>query len=133
MRNVLVLLALLAPLSVSAEPDPSRGATLFVDYCAACHGVSATGDGPMAPILSVQPSDLTTLAQVNDGTFPAERVVRHVDGQIEVLPHGGPMPVFATILAGPAGVIVTDDGIEVVTSAAIVDIAAWLARVQKGN
>jgi len=85
----------------------------------------------MADVLSVVPSDLTALAASNGGEFPTARVVRRVDGQREVLAHGGPMPLWGMILDGPSAVIVAPDGAEIVAPEAIVDVAAWLAAVQR--
>jgi putative copper export protein/mono/diheme cytochrome c family protein len=36
-----------------------RGAELFPDHCAACHGMEGRGDGPQAKSLPVPPADLT--------------------------------------------------------------------------
>jgi mono/diheme cytochrome c family protein len=53
----------------------------FINYCAACHGVNGTGDGPVAPELKSQPSNLTVLSKNNDGHFPYLRLVRVIDGE----------------------------------------------------
>ena len=58
-------------------------------------------------------------------------VVRRIDGETEVLAHGGPMPLFGLVLQGPSGIVVAKDGSEIVTSEAIVDIAAWLEEIQQ--
>ena len=50
------------------------GKVMYKDYCAACHGVGAKGDGPMAVMLKVPPPDLTTLANRHGGKFPYEYV-----------------------------------------------------------
>lgn len=47
------------------------GAALYQAYCAPCHGEHAKGDGPLADFLSRPPIDLTTIALVHDGKFPA--------------------------------------------------------------
>jgi len=53
------------PTSFYASPEPfsapsiARGATLYADNCAMCHGASGRGDGPAAASLSVRPADLT--------------------------------------------------------------------------
>ncbi len=49
-----------------------KGPDLFRAYCASCHGSEGRGDGPMAPILKTQPSDLTTISRRNHGIFPAK-------------------------------------------------------------
>lgn len=52
------------------------GKTMYLQYCAACHGADARGDGPAAPTLRVPPPDLTLLARRNQGRFPREYVTR---------------------------------------------------------
>jgi mono/diheme cytochrome c family protein len=47
-----------------------RGAALFHQYCASCHGEKGTGKGPVAAYLTVQPADLTRIAERADDTFP---------------------------------------------------------------
>lgn len=128
--KALTLLAIFLASTASAQ-DVAQGRDVFQNHCATCHGTGARGDGPMADVLSVVPTDLTALAASNGGEFPTARVVRRVDGQREVLAHGGPMPLWGMILDGPAAVIVAPDGAEIVAPEAIVDVAAWLATVQR--
>ncbi|MGI9390244.1 MAG: c-type cytochrome [Boseongicola sp.] len=132
MRSILVTSAVFAAAFGSAEAqDVDRGRDLFLSHCATCHGLAAQGDGPMSGVLSIPPADLTVLAVNNDGAFPAGMVVRRIDGETEVLAHGGPMPLFGLVLQGPSGVVVASDGNEIITSEAIVDIAAWLEEIQQ--
>ena len=71
------------------------GAELFMRYCAACHGESATGNGPVAATLVTVVPDLTRLAARSGGRFPAGRVSDMVDGRSPVLAHGTrTMPVW---------------------------------------
>jgi mono/diheme cytochrome c family protein len=83
--------------SQSKPPDKAAqfdGAQLFRANCASCHGTSAQGDGPVAPLLRNRPSDLTQIAILNGGTFPAARIQRVIDGR-DVGSHGAPeMPVW---------------------------------------
>jgi mono/diheme cytochrome c family protein len=129
MRTMLLIgIACLA--GPAAAQDPGRGAELFAGHCAACHGSGAEGAGPMADILRVAPPDLTRLAAAEGGTFPMERVVRAIDGRTMILSHGGPMPLFGQILGGAPAVIDAADGTPIITKAAVVDLAAWLAAIQ---
>lgn len=89
-------LVLGACLALSATPvaaeDLFRLQTQFGDavyqlYCAACHGKTGKGDGPVAPALSTPPADLTTLAKRNGGIFPTDRVTGAIDGTREVFGH----------------------------------------------
>ena len=50
------------------------GQVMYKQYCAACHGTGAKGDGPMASLLKVPPANLTTLAKRHNGEFPYEYV-----------------------------------------------------------
>jgi mono/diheme cytochrome c family protein len=71
------------------------GSDLFKTYCAACHGTSAHGDGPLAANMKKPPPDLTQFAARNGGTFPAALVAQIIDGRQPVKGHGGPdMPVW---------------------------------------
>lgn len=122
--------ALLIALPAVAQ-DAAIGGQVFRDHCATCHGLSGRGDGPMTSILTIDPPDLTLLAQGNGGVFPLDTTVRRIDGRDEVMAHGGPMPVFGLILGGDSGVIDAPDGTPVFTTQAVVDIAAWLETIQR--
>ena len=52
---------------------PSGGA-MYKQFCAACHGAHAQGNGPAASTLRTQPPDLTTLAKRHGGKFPYDYV-----------------------------------------------------------
>lgn len=86
--------------------DANIGKTLFDDYCAACHGAGAKGDGDMANLMTIPAPNLTLLAKNNDGEFPMLNVIHIIDGRTGVRAHGSPMPVFGTAFAstepGPA-------------------------------
>ena len=96
---------LLAPSMASAqEPVTFKQATpggeVFRTYCAACHGTSARGDGPLASSMNRKPANLTEIAKRNGGVFPGEMVFRTIDGKNPVRGHGGPdMPVWGDAFA----------------------------------
>jgi len=71
------------------QTSPASGKEMFMQYCAACHGKDAKGDGPAASALKVPPSDLTVLARHNGGKFPDV----HVES---VLQFGSNMPAHGT-------------------------------------
>jgi mono/diheme cytochrome c family protein len=50
------------------------GERMYKQYCAACHGVDAKGNGPLASLLKTPPPDLTTLAKRHAGKFPYDYV-----------------------------------------------------------
>lgn len=71
------------------------GSDLFRTYCAACHGLGARGDGPLADQLKKRPPDLTQFAKQNNGKFPADMVYRIIDGRQAMPGHGGKdMPIW---------------------------------------
>jgi mono/diheme cytochrome c family protein len=80
---------------IGQEQARFSGRTLFLTYCASCHGTSARGDGPLAENLRKPPPDLTQFARQNKGAFPSEMVRRIIDGREPVKGHGGSdMPVW---------------------------------------
>jgi mono/diheme cytochrome c family protein len=92
----LVVLGVLA-----AGPTPAEdlqgysGKQLYQRFCAACHGVEARGDGPVAAFFKSTPPDLTRLAHRYGGQFPAAQVRKTIDGRENLLPHGErTMPVW---------------------------------------
>ena len=73
------------------------GHTLFRVNCAACHGLTGDGDGPVAEELKVKIKPLATLARRNGGAFPEDYVQRIIDGREELKAHGYKyMPVWGT-------------------------------------
>ena len=67
----------------------------FRTYCAVCHGSDAKGNGIVASVLSIKPSDLTILREKNGGEFPRKRVSEVIDGRAEVKAHGSrTMPIW---------------------------------------
>ena len=67
----------------------------YMNYCAACHGVDAKGDGTLGEFLTLAVPVLTKLTKLNAGTFPEERVVEVIDGRADVKVHGmRDMPVW---------------------------------------
>ncbi len=107
--RALIALAALSMLVVSvpaSEPQSSeesaddamraaRGRTTYRIYCRNCHGADGVGDGPIAELLKVKPSDLTRITENHDGVFPAEEIHTVIDGRTEVRGHGSrEMPIW---------------------------------------
>jgi mono/diheme cytochrome c family protein len=89
-----------SPKAVSQAQDVATGAQLFVSLCASCHGEKARGDGPVAPFLTRPPTDLTRLAQRNNGFFMADKIHQVIDGRLDVMFHGPrEMPVWGRRLS----------------------------------
>lgn len=54
------------PLSPSAPPDVTRGAALYAQNCASCHGASGNGQGPAATGMDPPPIDFTDRARARE-------------------------------------------------------------------
>jgi mono/diheme cytochrome c family protein len=79
---------------------PVDGASIFRNYCAACHGLDGRGKGPVSKVLKREVPDLTRLSQRNHGAFPALHVRYTIMfGADDVLPvHGSKeMPIWGPI------------------------------------
>ncbi len=76
----------------------SAGRETYQTYCASCHGTEADGRGSLARHLTVRPTDLTKVKQLNQGVFPKEEVRQAIDGRKEIGPHGSAdMPVWGDV------------------------------------
>jgi mono/diheme cytochrome c family protein len=75
--------------------SPASGAAMYKAYCAVCHGLDGTGNGPAAEALKTPPANLTLLSQNNGGKFPAMKVVSTIRGEAGVPAHGTrEMPIW---------------------------------------
>ncbi len=95
-----VVLGLTPAISQEQKEEPTlyaaSGRVTFKRYCASCHGKAADGNGMLATMLKVEPSDLRFLSPENEGEFPAKRVAEFIDGRRFVQAHGArEMPVWA--------------------------------------
>jgi len=99
MRFLLLMLAAGGLLAAQEIPSPTSGKEMFKAYCAACHGAEAKGDGPVAPVLRVRPTDLTLLTKKHGGKFPGAEVAKELSS-IYQAPHGSKeMPVWGPYLS----------------------------------
>jgi putative copper resistance protein D len=79
-----------APAEAYAAASVVRGARLYAENCALCHGADGKGDGPAAAALSIRPADLT-----------APHLFAHTEGDLfwwVSNGKGGVMPGFASVL-----------------------------------
>ena len=85
-------------LAVSANAqviDEYSGQETYMRYCAACHGESGMGDGPVAGGLPITVPDLTQLKQRSGDNFQADLLRKIIDGREVVIVHGTRyMPVW---------------------------------------
>ncbi len=80
------------------------GQRLYLTYCAACHGTSGKGDGTLAALLELKPTDLTGFSTAHGGIFPFRSVLRAIDGRMTVRAHGdAAMPVWGKVFAPQPG------------------------------
>lgn len=130
MKNHLACALLIACSPVLAAEDVGRsGKQLYEQYCAACHGVSGMGDGPVSASLTVEVPDLTRYARRHGGKFDRDLVERIIDGRHVIAAHGTrTMPVW-----GEAFGIARrgDPDAERATRLVITRIADYLWQIQR--
>ncbi|WP_442974650.1 c-type cytochrome [Salipiger sp. CCB-MM3] len=114
----------------AAMPEPADGQALFVEYCAACHGNSAKGDGPLATDLGVVPADLTLIAAHRGGSFPRAEVLSKIDGYTSADLDGPGMPEFGELLKGDELPLDTGDGVLTPTPRKMVALLEYLESIQ---
>jgi mono/diheme cytochrome c family protein len=86
-----------APVLAYAQMPVDIGKREYVLSCAACHGNSGKGDGPVVEYLKKPATDLTIIQKNNKGVFPFARVYGVIDGRIPVGAHGlREMPVWGS-------------------------------------
>jgi mono/diheme cytochrome c family protein len=115
---------------VTADARVERGAESFRVYCANCHGLAGKGDGPTAAYLTIEPGDLTRIAERNGGKFPESRVREVIDGRTSLRGHGTrEMPIWG--LAFQRWDL--DAGQEDEVASKIDDLVAYVASIQAGR
>lgn len=78
----------------SEDAQKFHGDYEFATFCATCHGTEGMGDGPMASVLKVAPSNLTLLSKNNGDVFPYESTFAMIEGRVTADAHGRDMPVW---------------------------------------
>jgi len=82
----------------AGKTSADSGKQMYMGYCATCHGVDGKGNGPVAPALKKQPSDLTVLSKNNGGKFPSHRVEAVLEFGAQDAAHGSAqMPIWGTV------------------------------------
>ncbi len=78
----------------------TSGRLQFRQYCAPCHGMDGTGDGPVADTLKKKPANLTLLSKNNGGKFPYDHVYNMISGKEVVASHGTrEMPIWGQVFS----------------------------------
>ena len=92
---LLFAIGMSALLSPAMADDATVGQEEFRSHCAACHGLTGLGDGPIGQSLKTPAPNLAKLAERNGGKFPFQRVYRIIDGREAVGAHGSrDMPLW---------------------------------------
>ncbi|MBE1282981.1 MAG: c-type cytochrome [Rhodobacteraceae bacterium] len=124
----LILLAFIAACTSDISmPGPREGEGVFLDNCAACHGVRGEGGeligGQTAP-------DLTLIAARSDGELPVAEVLSKIDGYGQGHSTDQVMPEFGALFAGET-VPVDVDGTLTPTPRPLAALLAYLESVQR--
>ena len=128
-RTLCAILIMHLSATSAAAQDAAAGELLYGQFCATCHGMRGEGNGPMAPVLLVQPSDLTSMTE-RYGEFPLLRITSRIDGRDPLVSHGSDMPIWGWFFDGEAAAMKTESGQPILTTAPIVDLVAYLATLQ---
>jgi mono/diheme cytochrome c family protein len=87
-------LLLTRPAVVGAN-DIAEGRKLYLQHCAACHGIKGDGHGPLEHELAQPPADLRLLSRRYGNPLPEDQIARFMDGRADVKAHGPrDMPVW---------------------------------------
>jgi len=131
---VLTVSALATQNEPPGEKSPAKrtiaasGKRTYVQYCGACHGVDAHGDGPAAAILKIPPPDPTTLSKGHDRKFPYDYVLDVLRFGTRFASHGSSdMPIWGPVL----GALENYD--EAATHKRIKDLCDYLASLQQNR
>lgn len=124
--------------SVAGAPLVSEGISLelgrrdYMNYCAACHGADARGDGTLGQFLTLAVPDLTRLSKFNAGKFPEERVMDVIDGRADVKVHGQrDMPVWGDWFNREAASTDTSkEAREMIVSDRIASLISYIRSIQ---
>lgn len=137
-RCVLLGVLILVVSTVGAQNKPAvdkpparrtiaaSGKQTYTQYCAACHGADARGNGPAAFALKTPPPDLTTLAKRHGGKFPYDYVFDVLRFGTRFASHGSSdMPIWGPVF----GSMESYD--EVAVRKRIKDLGDYLASLQE--
>jgi mono/diheme cytochrome c family protein len=80
---------------VANAQEASVGQEEFRNHCAACHGLTGLGDGPIGPLLKTPAPNLAMITERNGGKFPFQRIYEIIDGSSVLAAHGSrDMPLW---------------------------------------
>lgn len=113
-----------------AADEFKAGKEEYMVACAACHGETGDGNGPIATMFKSKVPDLTQISAANDGVFPLLKVIQVIDGRAVIRAHGNPMPVFGRRFTGE----VWDTallGAEAIARGRVLELALFIQSIQK--
>jgi len=73
------------------------GKETYLFHCAACHGRTGKGDGPVLSTLKIVPPDLTTLAKRRGGRFSEAEITAFIVGRRPAAHGSSDMPVWGPL------------------------------------
>lgn len=81
-----------------APPETiESGRDTYLFHCAACHGRTGKGDGPVVSTLKAAPPDLTTLAKRRGGRFVEAEITAFIVGRRPAAHGSHDMPVWGPL------------------------------------
>lgn len=130
------VLPTLVPAALAQDEDDERvidsvgkGRASYRVYCRSCHGTHAQGDGVVAEVLTIPPSDLTRISARREGEFPFEEIREIIDGRKGVEGHGSrDMPIW-----GDAFKVATDTQDEAAVAEKITQLVYYLGSIQEAG
>lgn len=128
-HGLAALAALALSSGVALAQDP--GEVEYMQACAACHGETGVGDGPLAELMTVPMPNLTQLSAANEGEFPMLSVIQIIDGRTGVRGHGYPMPVWGDRFKAEAAPGAGEYGAELIVRGRVLSIAYYLESLQQ--
>lgn len=114
-------------------PEAQDGKALYAQNCAACHGPSGAGDGPMARAMARPPQNLTLISLRNGDVFPRAKVMSIVDGYTRSEIDLPGMPEFGDLLEGELIPFDSGDGRMTPTPRKLVSLVAYLESIQQSR
>ena len=97
-----LLLSVASAAVFAGDAVSDSGKADFVNYCASCHGIDGTGNGPLAPTLKIPASDLTVISKKNGGHFPYTMIRKTIESrELGLARAHGPreMPVWGPVFS----------------------------------
>lgn len=112
MNRIAVAVAFCVALTgCGGDRSVARGAALYAEHCALCHGQNLRGGGGVGVEgLSRTPSDLTVLARESGGVFPRGEVLVILDAYANGRQRGRMMRPFSHLTSEKSKGVKTGDG-----------------------